>query len=138
MKWSDIPRNPSPRMLRQFAGLWILFFAGMGLWQYLAHARTDLAFGLMALAFTIGPLGLMFPAAIKPIFVAWLVLAFPIGWLVSRVVLMILFWGVLTPVGVVQRLFGRDVLGLRRPQHVTSYWMPKERSTEVRSYFRQF
>lgn len=138
MKWSDIPRNPSPRMLRQFAGLWILFFGGMALWQYAVHARTELAFGLAALAVTIGPLGLLFPAAIKPVFVAWLVLVFPIGWLVSRVVLMTLFWGVMTPVGVVQRLFGRDVLGLRRNQQVTTYWIPKERFTEVRSYFRQF
>ena len=138
MQWSDLPLNPSPRTLRQFAGLWILFFGGWAIWQYAAHARFDFALVLGIVAITVGPLGLLFPAAIKPIFVAWLTLAFPIGWVVSRVVLMLLFWGVMTPVGVALRLFGRDILDLRRPAGARTYWTAKERAVEVRSYFRQF
>ena len=38
---------------------------------------------LWGLAVVIGGVGLVAPAAIKPVFVAWTVLAFPIGWTVS-------------------------------------------------------
>ena len=138
MQWSDLPLNPSDRTLRQFAGLCIAFFGGFAVWQYLGHSRTEFALVLAVLAITIGPLGLVFPRAVKPIFVAWLTLAFPIGWIVSRVLLMVLFWGVLTPIAVVTRLAGRDVLGLRRRSEVTTYWTPKEQPLGIRSYFRQY
>ena len=138
MQWSDLPLNPSTRTLRQFAGLWILFMGGLALWQYAVHARTGLAAVLAALAVTVGPAGLVSPRLIKPVFVTWLTLAFPIGWVVSRIILMILFWGVITPMAVVMRLSGRDVLGLRRQPGAATYWTTKERPLEVRSYFRQF
>ncbi len=138
MQWSDLPLNPSTRTLRQFAGLWIVFVGGFALWQYAAHARTELALGLGVLALTVGPAGLAFPCVVRPVFVTWLMLAFPIGWVVSRLVLMTLFWGVITPMAVTARLFGRDVLRLRRQRQATTYWTSKERSDELRSYFRQF
>jgi hypothetical protein len=138
MRWSDLPLDPSARTLRQFAGLWMLFFGGFAVWQYAVHARTELALALGILAFTVGPAGIVFPRLLKPVFVTWLALAFPIGWVVSRVVLMVLFWGVMTPVALIARLFGRDVLTLRRPQGATTYWTPKEQPTGVQSYFRQF
>ena len=138
MQWSDLPLNPSTRTLRQFAGLWILFMAGLAVWQYAVHARTGLAVVLAALAVTVGPVGLVSPRLIKPVFVTWLTLAFPIGWVISRIILMILFWGVITPIAVVMRLSGRDVLGLRRQPGTTTYWTTKERPLAVRSYFRQF
>lgn len=138
MQWSDLPRNPSTRTLRQFAGLWILFMGGAAIWQYSVHARTGFATVLAMLALTVGPLGLVSPAAVRPVFVGWLILAFPIGWAVSRLMLMILFWGVITPIGATARLFGRDALKLRRQAQSTTYWAPKERPVGVRSYFRQF
>ena len=138
MQFSDLPLNPTKRTLRQFAGLWILFMGGSAIWQYLVHARTGLALVLGILALGVGPAGLLFPNLLRPLFVAWLVLAFPIGWTVSRIVLMVLFWGVMTPVAVVCRLFGRDVLKLRRQPRATTYWTPKERPVDVGSYFRQF
>jgi hypothetical protein len=138
MQWSDLPLNPSDRTLRQFAGLWILFFGGFAVWQYIAHSRADFAMFLGALAITIGPLGLAFPRAIKPIFVGWLALAFPIGWVVSRVLLMVLFFVVLTPVALVAKTAGRDVLALRRRSDVTTYWKAKEQPVGISSYFRQY
>ena len=43
MKFSDIPRNPDNRMLRQFAGLWILFFGAIALAQHFGSEKTALA-----------------------------------------------------------------------------------------------
>ncbi len=125
-------------MLRQFAALWIIFFAAMAAWQAWAHDRWTLAAVLGILAVTVGPLGLARPEWLRPVFVVWMVLAFPIGWLVSRVVLAVVFFGLFTPLALVFRLTGRDVLGLRRSKDATTYWQTKPMPTNPRSYFQQF
>jgi hypothetical protein len=138
MRWSDLPVNPSPSMLRQFAGLWIVFFGSLAAWHWAALGHSRIAAALGILAFTVGPIGLVVPTAIRPVFVAWLALAFPIGWIVSRAVLLLLFWCVMTPIALLFRLRGRDVLRLRRQPNRTTYWTPKLRVDDVRTYFRQF
>jgi hypothetical protein len=124
-------------MLRQFAGLWLLFFGFMAAWQA-ALERPMLAMALAVLAVTIGGLGLLRPQTVRPIFVGWMVLAFPIGWVLSRVLLALLFYGLFTPMGVVFKAIGRDPLR-RRPQPARdTYWDPKPAPANVRNYFHQF
>ena len=138
MQWSDIPRDPAARTLRQFAGLCILFFGGSAIWQYVVHSRAELSIWLGVLALTLGSIGLLFPRVLKPVFVTWMMVTFPIGWLVSRVLLMFLFWGVMTPVALAWRAVGRDTLQLRRKPGATTYWTAKERPVSIESYFRQY
>lgn len=137
MQWSDLPVKPSPRMLRQFAGLWTVFFGRLAAWHGLAHGETRIALALSAMALTIGPAGVVWPAMIRPVFVGWLILAFPIGWVVSRVLLVTLF-AFIIPVALFFRLLGRDALQLRRRTDKTTYWTTKVAAENVRSYLRQF
>ena len=126
----------SNRLLRQFAGLWLLF---CGLLTWLEYTRdrliTALVFAGVGLAF--GPLGLVRPQAIRPLYVFLITITRPIGWVVSHLLLAVLYYGVVTPFGLVFRLAGRDVLGRRRQPGQDSYWTPKPIPTDVRSYFRQ-
>jgi hypothetical protein len=138
MRWSDILRNPSGRLLRQFAGLWLVFFGGLACWQGLARHRVGLALALAGLALAVGLVGLLRPRAVRPVFVVWMVLAFPVGWAVAHALLAVVFYGLFTPLGLGFRLAGRDVLGLRRPAGRESYWVPKPAAEGVGSYFRQF
>ncbi len=85
MRWSDIQFDPPRKTLRQFAGLWLVFFGGMALWQALVRGRNWTGAVLAVLALTIGPLGLARPEWMRWIYVGWMVLAFPIGWTVSQV-----------------------------------------------------
>jgi hypothetical protein len=87
-------------------------------------------------AVAVGVLGMIRPGLFRPIFVGAMMATFPIGWLVSRVVLAGLFYGLFTPLGLLFRLRGRDVLERRRPNR-DSYWVPKETPADVRAYFRQ-
>src|SRR5436190_1750540 len=73
MRWSDLPLKPDDRTLRQFAGLWVLFFGGMACWQALFRGNATPAAVLGVLAVSIGPLGLVQPRMIRPIFVTWMV-----------------------------------------------------------------
>jgi hypothetical protein len=137
MRWSDLPLTPSHRMLRQFAGLWMVCFAGLASWRWLAHGDAQSAALLAVLGLTLGPLGLLAPAVMRPIFVTWLVLAFPIGWVVSRVCLVVMFGFLVLPAGLIFRLSGRDVLQLRRQPSRDSYWATKPAPVDPASYFRQ-
>jgi hypothetical protein len=138
MRWSDLPFDPPPRTLRQFAGLWLIVLTALAGWQGLVHGRPLLAAGLAALGWTLGPLGLVRPRALRPLFVAGMVAAFPLGWAVSRLLLAAVFYGVVTPLGLLLRLSGRDPLGLRPRPDPPSYWAPKPTPTDLRRYFRQF
>ncbi len=138
MRWSDIPFSPPDRMLRQFAGLWLLTFGGLAAWQGLARGRPGLAALLGVTATVVGGPGLIRPRAIRLIFVGWMVLSFPIGWAVSNLLMSALYFGMFLPLGLVFRLIGRDALGLRPRPDATTYWRPHRSPADVRRYFRQY
>lgn len=84
--------------------------------------------------------GVMFvaPGVGRKIYVGWMLSATPIGWTVSTLVLMIVYYGVLTPIGLMMRMAGRDALKRRFDGEATSYWMERRRGSDSKSYFRQF
>jgi hypothetical protein len=138
MLWTDIPFDPPRATLRQFAGLCLVIFGGMALWEALVRGHTGLASIFAFLALTIGPLGLARPEHIRWIYVGWMVLAFPIGWTVSHVLLVVIFYGLFTPIGLIFKLLGRDPLHRARRPELKSYWEPKPTPVDLRRYFRQF
>jgi len=138
MAWKDIPWRPASRILRQFAVCWMLF---VGLLAYRIgghHEYFVVGVVLAALAVGVGLAGLVWPAAVRLLFVALTVATFPIGWIVSRILLAVLFYGVFTPVGLVMRWLGRDALDLRPQAGRSTYWEPKLAAENSRRYFRPF
>jgi hypothetical protein len=67
-----------------------------------------------------------------------MVLAFPIGWTISQVVLALLFYGLFAPIGLVFRLIGRDPLHRARQPGKESYWTAKATPSDLRRYLKQF
>ena len=135
MKWSDVRAEQTPRALRQFAGLWILFFGGLAAWHGIVHGETRLASVLLTAGLTIGTIGLVRPTTIAPVFTGAMTIAFPIGWVMSRVIVAALFASIV-PVAMLFRLTRRDALQLRRPT-TDSYWTPKRMPRTLQSYLRQ-
>jgi hypothetical protein len=138
MRWVDIPLQPTKKTLRQFAAVWLVFFMAIGALQYWGHGREQLGLVLGALAVTVGGPGLLRPVALRWLFVGWIVLAFPIGWLISQLALALVFYGVLTPVALIFRLRGRDTLCRRPAPGQPTFWAPKDTPQDLRSYFRQY
>jgi TRAP-type C4-dicarboxylate transport system permease small subunit len=137
MQWSDVTAPPSRKMLRQFAGLWLVVFGGLAAWrawqgQVDAWTQT-LAIG----ALVVGSIGLIWPMAIRFVYTGWMIAAFPIGWTISRVVLAVTFYALFTPVAFIFRLMGRDALRLRRSDP-RSYWLSRSHTETTDAYFRQF
>lgn len=125
-------------MLREFAGLWLVVFGALAAWQGIRHQNATTALLLAALAILVGLPGLVYPRLLRPIFIAWMILVFPIGWFVSQVLLGLVFFGLFLPIALIMRVAGRDALSLRRRPDADSYWQPKPAPADVRQYFRQF
>lgn len=88
-------------------------------------------------------LGLVAPSVLKPFQKAWMTIAVVIGWFMTRVILTILFYGVVTPLGLISRLFGKDFLNKKfdknAGKNISSYWIPKNKTTvDKNSYEQQF
>ncbi len=137
MEWSSISFRPDARTLRQFAVAWLVFFGALAAWYGLMRDKKIYAIVLVIMTVVVGGAGLLRPGLVRWLYVAALVLTFPIGWVVSRLLLAVLYFGIITPLAWFFRLRGRDVLGLRR-RDAASYWEPWPPVGEVRSYFRQF
>ena len=132
------PSSTSARHLRQFAAAWLVFLLAAGLHQGFVrgHQKTGVILAIVALV--VGVLGLIKPAAIRWIYAGAMALTFPIGWVISRLMVLLMFYGIITPVALFFKLRGRDLLCRKpRPGRV-SFWTPKSTPQDVRSYFRQF
>ncbi len=64
------------------------------------------------------------PKALARIHRAWFALALAMGWGVLRVLLTVVFFGVMTPLSLLLRLLGRDILGARIDRSAATYWSP--------------
>ena len=137
MNWSDLPLKPTPRVLRQFAAAWAVIFLALGLHQTLVrgHPAAGIVFCVVS---AVGLVGLFRPASLRWLFVGATVAAFPVGWLVTRMILVIMFYLVLTPVALVFRWRGRDALQLRRKPEGASFWTTRSDSPDAGRYLKQF
>ncbi len=138
MSFSEIPFHPTRKTLRLFAASALVFFLAIGSYQYMGKAHHTVGIIFFAMAVLIGPLGLVKPEAVRWIFVGWMLAAFPLGWLISQLMLAVLFYLVLTPAALLFRLRGRDLLGRKPAPDRSTFWIPKRTPEDVRSYFRQY
>lgn len=135
-KWSEVIAPPTARVLRQFAGLWLACLLGLTAWR-LWHSQTGLRTDILAAAgLVIGGLGLCYPRAVRWVYTACMVVTFPIGVVVSQLVLAAIFYIVFTPVALLFRLAGRDVLQVRR-RATPSYWTARPTAQKNEDYLRQ-
>jgi carbamoyltransferase len=135
-----LPEHDQPALsnalLRQFAALWLLFCGGFAYASY-TRERLVAAVVLAVLGLAFGPMGLVRPKLIRPLFVLLTTVTSPIGGLVSRVLLAMLFYGCFSFFAVLFRLMGRDTLGRRKQPDRVSFWTPRRGPADIQSYFRQ-
>ncbi len=84
-------------------------------------------------------LALIHPLLLKPIYIIWMRLAYALGWLNTRIILLIIFYIVFTPIGLALRLFRVDLLDRKIDKNKDSYWLKKEKKEfKTLDYERQF
>lgn len=134
----DIPWNPPPRTLRQFAALQLVFFAAVAAWLYFRHAQSLAAGALLAASLAAAAVGAVRPAGLRWFFVGWMLAVFPIGWIVSHTALLLTFYLVFVPVGLIMKLCGYDPLERRLDRNAESYWKPRPAQEDTERYFKQY
>jgi hypothetical protein len=135
----DVNRNPSRRQLNQFGLIWLAFFLlATGLLWIRLHSPA-LSGALAAAALVVPAVGWVAPAFMRLVFVGMSYLAWPIGFVVSHLLLAGVFFLVVTPIGLVMRLAGYDPMHRRFDPRLSSYWIERDgRERDPKSYFRQF
>jgi hypothetical protein len=115
--------HPPDRTVRGFATLWLPLAAlvlGALLWRAGA-APAGLAASAVVVAL-IAAAGYTRPGLVRPLYVALTVATWPLGLALSTLLLAIVFFGLVTPIGLARRALGRDALGLRPDRSADTYW----------------
>ncbi len=101
--------------------------------------KTTGAFVLWSISGSFLLLGFTFPLLLWPLERLWYYFAFGLGWVNTRVLLTALFYGVMAPMGLVMRLFGKDILKRRFDPQAPTYWNDtSDEAFDPKNYERQF
>lgn len=127
----------SKKDLRNFGltvGLVFIILGGLFFWlekgSYLYLLLVGAGFILAAL---------FVPKFLTPLQKIWMTAAIIIGWFMTRVILSLLFYLVLTPTNIFSRLFGKRFLDLKIDKSRKSYWSYREkRKLERNAYEKQY
>jgi hypothetical protein len=122
--------------LRRFAftiGGVLVLLGGFMLWRHRIAG-----WPLLVLAFLLLATGIVAPASLRFVYRPWMMLALVLGSIASRIILTLAFFLVVTPIGLLQRLFGKPALefGFRPGQ--TTYWKTRAGVAVSEEYERQF
>ena len=134
MKLVQINWNPGRRQLRQFGAICLVALPVVG-WMW--GGGTTLVATLALVGAILALVGMLAPKILKPLFLVLTVAATPIGMVIGELTMLLIYFGVFWPVGMIFRITQRDALQLRRDRTRTSYWQPKRRPADVTSYYRQ-
>ncbi len=77
-------------------------------------------------------------ALIKPLYLAMVILTFPVGWIISHLVMALFFYVVVTPIAVLFKIIGRDELCRKFDPQADTYWIPYKHKRSAKDYFHQF
>ena len=139
MSLIEIKWHPADRELQNFARIGWAILTAVSLLLYfvkgipLHWALTPFAIGLIIFLASLVSLKLT-----RILYLALVLLTSPIGLVLSFVVMTAFYFLVLTPLGFLFRLIGRDALCRKIDPDAKSYWRHRKPHTELARYFRQF
>ena len=117
----------SPRDLRKFGITMAVALGLLATLIFFLGSHPLRAYWLWGIGFLFCIIGLLLPTLLKLFHRLWMALALVLGYFMSRLLLTILFFIVLTPIGLMLRLFGKDILNEKIQQDKESYWIKREK-----------
>lgn len=101
------------------------------LWKGTADFRLLFSFGAGLII-----IGIITPIILKPIYYIWMVFAVILGWFMTRVILSVVFYIILTPIGLIAKLFRKDFLDLSfKTDDNTYYNYRKDSVSDIKKQF---
>ena len=133
-----IDHHPPRRQLAVFGLIWLVFFGVVGGIVLNNAGSIAVATVIWGFAGAVPVVGWMVPAFMRIVYVAMAYAAFPIGFVVSYLILAITYYLMVTPIGLIMRLFGYDPMDAHFDRNADTYWCPREQDDGLDTYFRQF
>ncbi|MBN1522829.1 MAG: hypothetical protein JW928_09900 [Candidatus Aureabacteria bacterium] len=106
--------------------LWLFFKGKESAWGFLMAGGIFLFFGIF-----------YYPVLI-PLYKLWMLLGIILGWFVSRLVLIFLFYFVFTPISLILKLIRKDILDEKMEKEKSSYWKKYDEPDDPEHYTKQF
>lgn len=147
MSLIDVNWKPDTKQLRGFGWIALVAFSLLGAfvrWKHVffVHMQPQTAATaaniLWSLAGLCGLQAIVLPKTLIVLYVPLTAISLPIGYVLSHVIMAIIYFLIFTPVGLVMRLFGRDPMCRRFEPGATTYWVKREVIADAKRYFRQF
>ena len=137
--------NPDRAVLRTFGFLALAIFTLLGGYIHwtgglpvadFPESASTVAIVLWIIAAVSGLFSLLIPALNRPLYAVLVVVGYPIGIVVSFLLLGFMFYAVITPIGLVFKVIGHDPLHRRFDARATSYWVRHKPAPNSARYFK--
>jgi hypothetical protein len=80
---------------------------------------------------------LVYPRLLAPLYKGWMKFGHVLGWINARIILGLVFFVMVTPIGLIMRLLGKDLLRMRAKKS-DSYWVERNQPLDPQSLRNQF
>ena len=119
---------------RSFGILFFLVFLLIGLWPLINQGNPRQIFIIFSLIFLV--LGILNSKILTPFNKLWIKFGEILGRVIAPIVMAIIYFIVLTPISLIVRLFGKDLLNLRFIKNKETYWINRDK--KIGSMRKQF
>jgi hypothetical protein len=134
----EINWSPSSRVLRQFGGVVLPVACALGgVLAWYATGSWRITVLLWVAGAVVIPFGWLRPGLFRPVYSVWMHVAYPIGWVISHLLMAVTYYVVLTPIGLLTRLCGRDAMTKAADPSAETYWVKYNWRRSRDRYFRQ-
>lgn len=130
--------NPPLAQLKSFGRVWTPLFAIIIGFNVMFNGYFEAAVTIELVAIVIVLVGWLRPEMLKFPFVAAMVVTYPIGIVVGWLLLRTIYYGCLCPIGLMLKVFKKDLLQQRWDLDAESYWTQRREVVGTQQYFRQF
>jgi len=111
--------------VKSFGILFFIVFLLIGLWPKISGEELRLWSVITSFIFLI--LGLINSKILIPLNKYWIKLGELLGKIIAPIVMMIIYFIIVTPIALLLKIFKKDILGLKLDTKVDSYWIQKEK-----------
>lgn len=117
-------KQPKKNDLKNFALIWSLIFLTISLIPL--FNGNEIRVWALSAAFVFGGIAFTKPSFLSTFYNVWIKIGEFMGNIISKVIIVILFYGIFTPIALILKLLGKDLLGKKLDQKSTSYWIKRE------------
>ena len=110
---------------RSFGFLFFVVFFVISLWPLKSQGDLRLWAFILSLVFLV--LGVLNSKLLNPLNKLWFRFGIILGTFMSPIIMGLIFFIVVTPTGILMRIFGRDLLKLKKHKNMNSYWINREK-----------